>query len=77
MTPRCAVIGLVASDMAASLAFYRRLGLVFPDGAEDQPHVEADLPGGLTLAVDTAPSPRPPASCASCATTPGPSRCSW
>jgi len=53
MTPRFAVIGLVVSDMAASLAFYRRLGLVFPEGSEDQPHVEAQLPGGLRLALDT------------------------
>lgn len=53
MTPRFAVIGVVASDLAASLAFYRRLGLVFPEGAEEQPHVEAELPGGLTLALDT------------------------
>lgn len=53
MTPHFAVIGVVASDMAASLAFYRRLGLVFPEGAEEQPHVEAELPGGLTLALDT------------------------
>ncbi|MEU6261180.1 VOC family protein [Streptomyces sp. NPDC047043] len=53
MTPQFAVIGLVASDMAASLAFYRRLGLVFPEGSEDQPHVTAELPGGLTLALDT------------------------
>src|SRR4051794_12211815 len=53
MTPRFAVIGVVASDLAASLAFYRRLGLAFPDGAEEQPHVEAELPGGLTLALDT------------------------
>jgi catechol 2,3-dioxygenase-like lactoylglutathione lyase family enzyme len=53
MTPQFAVIGLVASDMAASLAFYRRLGLEFPEGSEDQPHVDAELPGGLTLALDT------------------------
>ncbi|MFG2474664.1 VOC family protein [Streptomyces fagopyri] len=53
MTPRFDVIGLVASDMAAALAFYRRLGLVFPEGAEDQPHVEAGLPGGPRLAIDT------------------------
>ncbi|WP_445526007.1 VOC family protein [Streptomyces cyslabdanicus] len=52
-TPRFAVIGLVVSDLAASLAFYRRLGLSFPEGAEQQPHVEAELPGGLTLALDT------------------------
>ncbi|WP_067400383.1 VOC family protein [Streptomyces sp. F-3] len=51
--PRFAVIGLVVSDPAASLAFYRRLGLVFPEGAEEQPHVEAELPGGLILALDT------------------------
>jgi catechol 2,3-dioxygenase-like lactoylglutathione lyase family enzyme len=53
MTARFAVIGLVASDLAASLAFYRRLGLVFPPGAEEQPHVEAELPGGPVLALDT------------------------
>ncbi|MHA5054948.1 VOC family protein [Streptomyces sp. SD15] len=53
MTPRFDLIGLVVTDMAASLAFYRRLGLVFPEGSEDQPHVEAALPGGLRLALDT------------------------
>lgn len=53
MTPRCAVIGLVTSDLTASLAFYRRLGLDFPPGSEEQPHAEAELPGGLTLALDT------------------------
>jgi catechol 2,3-dioxygenase-like lactoylglutathione lyase family enzyme len=53
MTTQFAVIGLVTSDMAASLAFYRHLGLVFPEGSEDQPHVEAELPGGLKLALDT------------------------
>lgn len=39
--------------MAASLAFYRRLGFRFPEGAEQQPHVEAELPGGLRLLIDT------------------------
>ncbi len=53
MTPRFAVLGLVTSDLTASLAFYRRPGLRFPPGAEEQPHVEAELPGGLTLALDT------------------------
>ncbi|ROO83524.1 catechol 2,3-dioxygenase-like lactoylglutathione lyase family enzyme [Actinocorallia herbida] len=47
------LIGLVVADMAASLAFYRRLGLDLPDGAESSPHVEAVLPGGLRLAWDT------------------------
>ncbi|MEU7119938.1 VOC family protein [Streptomyces zaomyceticus] len=47
------LVGLVVSDMAASLAFYRRLGLEIPDGAESAPHVEVTLPGGLRLAWDT------------------------
>ncbi|MET9611066.1 VOC family protein [Streptomyces sp. NPDC006512] len=53
MTPRLDMIGLVVSDMAASLAFYRRLGLDVPAGSEEQPHVEAALPGGLRIAWDT------------------------
>jgi catechol 2,3-dioxygenase-like lactoylglutathione lyase family enzyme len=53
MTPRFDAIGLVVSDMAASVAFYRRLGLPFPEGAEREPHAEAELPGGLRLLLDT------------------------
>jgi catechol 2,3-dioxygenase-like lactoylglutathione lyase family enzyme len=53
MAPRIAVIELVVADMAASLAFYRRLGLDLPADADAQPHVETDLPGGLKLAWDT------------------------
>jgi catechol 2,3-dioxygenase-like lactoylglutathione lyase family enzyme len=53
MSPRFDAIGVVASDLAASVAFYRRLGLAFPEGAEDQPHTEAELPGGLRLMLDT------------------------
>ena len=53
MTPRLDMIGLAVRDLAASLAFYRRLGLEIPEGAEDQPHVEATLPGGLRVAWDT------------------------
>ncbi|MFE9632162.1 VOC family protein [Streptomyces sp. NPDC006463] len=53
MTPRLDMIGLIVSDMAASLAFYRRLGLDIPAGADDQPHVEAALPGGLRIGWDT------------------------
>jgi catechol 2,3-dioxygenase-like lactoylglutathione lyase family enzyme len=40
-------------DMARSLAFYRRLGLDIPDGADGEQHVEVALPGGLKLAFDT------------------------
>jgi catechol 2,3-dioxygenase-like lactoylglutathione lyase family enzyme len=53
MTPRFAVIGVVVSDMATALAFYRRLGLDLPAEADDQPHVEAELAGGLRVAFDT------------------------
>ncbi|WP_203614074.1 VOC family protein [Streptomyces sp. SID13726] len=53
MTPRFDAIGMVASDMAASVAFYRRLGFPFPEGAETQPHAEAELPGGIRLMLDT------------------------
>ncbi|MBA0049935.1 glyoxalase [Streptomyces sp. AJS327] len=53
MTPQFDMIGITTSDLAASLAFYRRLGLDIPAGAEEQPHVEAALPGGLRLAWDT------------------------
>ncbi|MEV7559137.1 VOC family protein [Streptomyces sp. NPDC089795] len=53
MTPRFDLIGMVVSDMAASLAFYRRLGLDIPAEADDAPHVEAVLPGGLRIAWDT------------------------
>ena len=38
--------------MAATLAFYRRLGLDVPAGADDEPHVEVEL-AGLRLAFDT------------------------
>jgi catechol 2,3-dioxygenase-like lactoylglutathione lyase family enzyme len=47
------MIGQVVSDMAASLAFYRRLGLDIPADADALPHVEAVLPGGLRIAWDT------------------------
>jgi catechol 2,3-dioxygenase-like lactoylglutathione lyase family enzyme len=53
MAPRIDVIGMVVADMAASLAFYRRLGLDVPASADAEPHVEATLPGGLRLAWDT------------------------
>ena len=52
---RLEVIGLVVEDLAASLAFYRRLGLQIPEGAEssEHGHVELELAGGLRLAWDT------------------------
>lgn len=53
MTTRLDLVGIVVADMPRSLAFYRRLGLDIPPDADDQPHVEIALPGGLRLAWDT------------------------
>ena len=53
MAPTLNGIGLAVADMATSLSFYRRLGLEFPAGAENEPHAEAELPGGLRLMIDT------------------------
>ncbi|MFH8406592.1 VOC family protein [Streptomyces sp. NPDC018019] len=52
-TPHLAAIGMAVADMAASLAFYRRLGLAVPAEADTAPHAEATLPGGLRLMWDT------------------------
>ena len=48
-----AVIEFVVSDMARTLAFYRRLGLDIPPDADSGPHAEATLGGGIRLAWDT------------------------
>ncbi|HEX6446656.1 MAG TPA: VOC family protein [Streptosporangiales bacterium] len=53
MTTRIALVELVVADMAASLAFYRRLGLAVPEDADGQPHVDVELPGGMRIAWDT------------------------
>jgi uncharacterized glyoxalase superfamily protein PhnB len=53
MAPTFDLIGLVVADMGRALAFYRRLGLDIPAGADSEPHVEYTLPGGLRLAWDT------------------------
>ncbi|MGX1880511.1 VOC family protein [Streptomyces sp. NPDC055287] len=53
MTPRLDSIAIVAADMAASLAFYRLLGLDVPAGADTAPHAEATLPSGLRVLWDT------------------------
>jgi catechol 2,3-dioxygenase-like lactoylglutathione lyase family enzyme len=47
------LIGIIVSNMKASLDFYRRLGLDIPAGLESQGHVEARLPSGLRIAWDT------------------------
>ena len=55
MSARFAAIGIVVRDLPASIAFYRHLGLEFPEGAEqsEHGHVEAQLPGGLRFMLDT------------------------
>ncbi|MQY22761.1 VOC family protein [Nocardia macrotermitis] len=51
MTLRLNVIGLVAADLEASVRFYRRLGVEF--GEPTGGHVQATLPGGMQLMIDT------------------------
>lgn len=52
MAPRIDLIGIVTSNLAASLTFYRRLGIDIAEGQDDEAHVEATLPGGLRIAWD-------------------------
>jgi uncharacterized glyoxalase superfamily protein PhnB len=43
------MIGIVAADVDASLAFYRSLGLDAPESSGGEPYVEITLPGGIRL----------------------------
>lgn len=49
--PRFDAFGLVVTDLAASLAFYRMLGVDLPETGEG--HVEGVLPGGIRMMFDT------------------------
>jgi catechol 2,3-dioxygenase-like lactoylglutathione lyase family enzyme len=51
MTASFSSIGLVVADLAASAAFYRRLGLTVDETAGE--HAECVLPGGIRLTLDT------------------------
>ena len=53
MQAKLDIVGIVVDDMARSLAFYRQLGIDLPAEADQQPHVDVELPGGLRLAWDT------------------------
>ncbi|GAB4585874.1 VOC family protein [Nocardia sp. IFM 10818] len=53
MTVQLNVIGIVVCDMAAAIGFYERLGVEFGEGAAGEPHVEAQVGGGMRLAFDT------------------------
>src|SRR5260221_10940815 len=48
MSIRLDMIGIVVKDIAASLAFYRVLGIEVPDTFEG-PYCETVLPGGIRL----------------------------
>lgn len=55
--PDLHMLNLVVGDMAASLDFYRRLGVAVPSGDDGQrPHVQLRMPGGFSLELDTAES---------------------
>lgn len=48
--PELDAIGIVSQDLRASVAFYRLLGVAFPD--PDGDHLEVTLPSGLRLMLD-------------------------
>lgn len=48
--PQLDAIGIVSSDLGRTRAFYRLLGIGFAEGDD---HVEAIMPNGLRLMVDT------------------------
>ncbi len=52
MPPTPAALGLVATDLPRTLAFYRALGLDIPADADTAPHVEVELGGGFRLLID-------------------------
>ena len=49
--PELNAIGIVASDLRQSIAFYRLLGVDFPEDGEG--HIEATLPGGTRFMLDS------------------------
>jgi catechol 2,3-dioxygenase-like lactoylglutathione lyase family enzyme len=55
MSARFEAIGVVVADLERAVQFYRELGLEFPEPVdpEGHGHVEAQLPGGLRLMLDT------------------------
>ena len=48
--PELNAIGIVSANLRASIAFYRLLGVDFPEDGEG--HIEATLPNGLRLMLD-------------------------
>jgi catechol 2,3-dioxygenase-like lactoylglutathione lyase family enzyme len=50
--PQLNALGIVVSDMARSIAFYRLLGLDVPE-TPDEGHVDTFLPNGVRFMLDT------------------------
>ena len=46
------MLNVVTADLAASLDFYRRLGVDVPGVDDDDVHVELRQPGGFSLEID-------------------------
>ncbi|MGI8405198.1 MAG: VOC family protein [Thermomicrobiales bacterium] len=53
MTVQLSMVGLMVKDMAASLAFYRQVGLDIPAGEEEKPFVLYRMESGVSLFWDT------------------------
>ncbi|HQZ00203.1 MAG TPA: VOC family protein [Propionicimonas sp.] len=53
MSPTFNAIGITVADMAASLTFYRLLGLQFEASDDTESHVEWEGPGGVRIMFDT------------------------
>ena len=49
--PELNAIGIVSADTAQSIAFYRLLGVDFPEDGEG--HIEATMPSGTRLMLDS------------------------
>jgi uncharacterized glyoxalase superfamily protein PhnB len=61
MEPDLHMLNVIVSDMAATLEFYRRLGVGVPEadnGGMPGTHVQVRTPGGFSLEFDTADSAR-------------------
>ena len=52
-TPRFTMVVLLVADLARSVAFYRRLGVTFPEDAETRRDVVVELGGGHNLVLTT------------------------
>jgi catechol 2,3-dioxygenase-like lactoylglutathione lyase family enzyme len=63
--PRFTMVVLLVEDLPRSLAFYRRLGVVFPPDADERTDIQVALGGGHQMVISTTfvrndPDRRPP-----------------